>query len=126
MRRRRVLWNNLILLFVANTGLYHLLNYLGVKNSGANKWLALAAAVGIVVMCVVTLFFPPSDGVVIFETNDPDALIPKGTQLRSDDPSIQFVTVRSVGIRWYTRLWCWLRSKPLPTTFRVPVKRVDN
>jgi len=108
-------------MFLLNTALFWALG------SWGNQWIAIVAAVGLIVMCLIGIFNPAYDGKVTFMTEgDTRVVIPSGTRLQTPDDSIQLVTTRTVGIRWYTRLWCRLRSKPLPTSFEVPVKRVDN
>jgi hypothetical protein len=119
--RRNRFWTNLALLFVSNTFLAYVLD------SWGNRWIAIFSGVGIMIMALVEMYKPIPDGTVLIQSNGAtDAIIPKGTQLQGPDNSIAFVTTRSAGIRWYTRLWCGFWNRPLPTCFKVPVKRVDN
>lgn len=83
-------------------------------------------ACALVCLILVELFVRAPDVIFFMEAESPECWIPRGSRFELGDSCMTFVTLRAVGNRWHTRLWCRLWKKPLPTQFLVPVRKVDN
>ena len=119
-RTRNLLWIHLPLQLGASLILW---GWVGIESF---RLVAVGWACAIVCLILVELFVRPPDVIFCMHTTGPECWVPKGTRFEFEDSCLVFVTLRAVGNRWYTRLWCRLLRRPLPTQFLVPVRKIDN
>lgn len=111
---RRLLWSLFVPMVVVNSLLFY----------AVGGWANRNLAVFFTVLAIIGLIYEirrPGCGTMAFQVEDHDAVIPRGTRLRTNT-DIVFITLRTGKIGWWTRLVCKLRKTPLPTEIEVPVK----